>query len=73
LKILFQGEPTFIPSPEANDEDEGVIVNVVTNMEDSEVEQDFVLFLDAKTLRELGRAYFKSALPISLHGVYLSE
>jgi carotenoid cleavage dioxygenase-like enzyme len=71
----FVGEPTFVPSPEANDEDEdeGILINVVTNMEDVDGELDFVLFLDAKTLRELGRAYFKADIPAALHGVYLSE
>ncbi|CAL8111657.1 unnamed protein product [Orchesella dallaii] len=65
------GEPQFIANPEATTEDDGVLVTAVI---DNRVNtQDFLLFLDAKTMKELGRAYFKEEIPTAVHGIWLPE
>jgi len=65
----YPSEPIFIPNPLGTEEDDGVLISSVT---DSRPEaQDFLLYLDAKTLTELGRAYFVNRIPTGLHGIFL--
>jgi len=66
----FPGEPKFIPNQEAIDEDEGVVMTTVSDIrEDGE---DYLVFINAKTMEELGRAAVGPAqIPQSLHGIYV--
>lgn len=65
------GEPLFVHNPNATSEDDGVLITaVVDNRENT---KDFLLFLDAKTMKELGRAYFKEEIPAAVHGIWLSD
>jgi len=65
----FPGEPLFIPNPNGTDEDDGILISPVTNYIVGM--DDFLLFLDAKTMKEIGRATFKNKIPPALHGIYL--
>lgn len=65
------GEPQFIQNPSATTEDDGVLITaVVDNQENT---KDFLLFLDAKTMKELGRAYFKEEIPSAVHGIWIPD
>lgn len=61
----YPGEPIFVPEPDADREDDGVILSVVL---DAERELSFLLVLDARTFDELGRAEVPHAIPFGLHG-----
>jgi beta-carotene 15,15'-monooxygenase len=70
-EYCFAGEPIFIRNPDANDDDEdnGVILTVVV---DSRKESnDYLLFIDAKTFKEIGRATFNGSIPFLIHGLYI--
>ncbi|KAF7688698.1 hypothetical protein HF521_013505 [Silurus meridionalis] len=67
---LYPSEPVFVPSPNAEEEDDGVILSVVlTPMEDKGT---FLLVLDAKTFEEVGRAKVSVNIPSSFHGTFNS-
>uniref|UniRef100_A0A674EAM3 Carotenoid-cleaving dioxygenase, mitochondrial n=1 Tax=Salmo trutta TaxID=8032 RepID=A0A674EAM3_SALTR len=67
-KGLFPSEPVFVPSPEAVEEDDGVILSVVVTP--TEDKSTFLLVLDAKTLEELGRAEVPVNIPYGFHGTF---
>ena len=64
------GEPIFVPDPEGRDEDDGVLLSVVL---DAERERSYLLCLDAKTMREVGRAWVRGVVGLGFHGVHVSE
>lgn len=66
---LYPGEPVFVPSPGAKDEDDGVLLSIVL---DIERERSFLLVLDAATLKELARAEAPHAIPFHFHGNYFA-
>ena len=49
---MWPAEPVFVPSPNVESEDDGVLVTMVMNENDN----DFLSILDAKDLKELARA-----------------
>ncbi len=63
----YCGEPVFIANPMGNEEDEGVILAVVF---DSRSHTSFLLILDGKSFKEIGRAKVSHSLPGGLHGQY---
>ena len=67
----YLSEPIFIANPSGVTEDDGILVVTVTD--DRESARDFLLFLDGKTMKEVGRATFKASIPLSLHGVFTPE
>ncbi|XP_067087887.1 carotenoid-cleaving dioxygenase, mitochondrial-like [Osmerus mordax] len=67
-KGFFPSEPVFVPSPDAVDEDDGVILSVV--LTPSEDKATFLLVLDAKTFEELGRAAVPVNIPYGFHGTF---
>ncbi|XP_046876932.1 beta,beta-carotene 9',10'-oxygenase-like [Hypomesus transpacificus] len=67
-KGFFPSEPVFVPSPDALDEDDGVILSVV--LTPSEDKATFLLVLDAKTFEELGRAAVPVNIPYGFHGTF---
>ena len=67
----YIAEPTFVPSPDAIDEDEGVLLLSVADVRKGA--PDFLLLVDAKTMEELGRATIDAPLPCSVHGVFLHD
>jgi beta,beta-carotene 9',10'-dioxygenase len=64
----YPGEPVFVPSSDATREDDGVILSVVLNAQES---LSFLLVLNAQTFTELGRATVPLSLPFGFHGQYL--
>jgi carotenoid cleavage dioxygenase-like enzyme len=66
----YPGEPVFAASPDAKEEDEGVVLAVVL---DPANHSSFLLILDAKTFQEIGRAQAPHPIPEGLHGQYFSQ
>lgn len=61
------GEAIFVPRPDGQEEDDGVLLSVVL---DGFSEKSYLLCLDAKTMQELGRAEMDFAVGIGLHGFH---
>jgi beta,beta-carotene 9',10'-dioxygenase len=66
----YPGEPVFVAIPDAEDEDDGVILSVVL---DAKRAASFLLVLDASTFRELARAEVSHHIPFGFHGNYFAE
>ncbi|MCI4394421.1 hypothetical protein PGIGA_G00168520 [Pangasianodon gigas] len=66
---LYPSEPVFVPSPNAKEEDDGVILSVV--LTPTEDKGTFLLVLDAKTFEEMGRAKVPVNIPSGFHGTFL--
>ena len=62
------GEPVFVAAPEAEREDDGVLLSVVF---DSRSGRSFMLVLDAGDLRELARAEAPHHIPYGFHGQFV--
>ncbi|KAM4567050.1 beta-carotene oxygenase 2b [Odontesthes bonariensis] len=65
---LYPSEPIFVPSPDATEEDDGVILSVVITP--NKDKSTFLLVLDAKTFEELGRAVLPVNIPYGFHGTF---
>jgi carotenoid cleavage dioxygenase-like enzyme len=63
----YPGEPVFVAAPEAQDEDEGVLLSVVL---DAGRGTSFLLVLDAGSLEELARAEVPHPIPFGFHGAF---
>ena len=67
-KDCFPGEPIFVPTPQSSAEDDGVILSVINNLAE---QTSFLLILDAKTFKEIGRLACPQPIPPGLHGDFL--
>ncbi|CAL8350585.1 unnamed protein product [Lota lota] len=65
---LYPSEPVFVPSPNATEEDDGVVMAVVITP--NKDKSTFLLVLDAKTFQELGRAEVPVNIPYGFHGTF---
>jgi carotenoid cleavage dioxygenase-like enzyme len=63
----FPGEPVFVAAPEAEGEDEGVLLSVVL---DGGSGNSFLLVLDAASLDEVARAEVPHHIPFGFHGQF---
>jgi beta,beta-carotene 9',10'-dioxygenase len=63
----YPGEPVFVPRPQAEHEDDGVLLSVVL---DARAGASFLLVLDAADLSELARAQAPHHIPFSFHGQF---
>lgn len=63
----FASEPVFVKAPGGKEEDDGVILSCVINVDDQTTS---LLVLDAKDLKELGRGVVGGVTPVTLHGVF---
>jgi len=61
----FPGEPIFVPNPNGQSEDDGVILSLVL---DFSHRRSYLLILDGRDLTELARAEVPHAIPVGLHG-----
>ena len=61
----FPSEPIFVPSPQAEQEDEGVLLSIVL---DARKDCSYILCLDASSLSEIARAYLPVIIPFDVHG-----
>jgi carotenoid cleavage dioxygenase-like enzyme len=66
----YPGEPVFVPAPDAEREDDGVLLSLVL---DAPAESSFLLVLDAGDLSEIARARVPHAIPFGFHGQFLSS
>jgi beta,beta-carotene 9',10'-dioxygenase len=64
------GEPVCVATPEAADEDDGVILSVVLDAKEA---ASFLLILDASSFRELARAEVSHHIPFGFHGNDFAE
>ena len=64
----FPGEPIFIPDPAGVDEDDGVVLSVVLDGHNS---TSYLLCLDAKTMKEVGRADCEGPVAFTFHGQHI--
>lgn len=60
-------EPIFVAAPDAECEDDGVLLTVAM---DAEARKSSLVFIDAKTMKELGRAKMPIVMGYGFHGVY---
>ncbi|KAM7413682.1 hypothetical protein PAMA_020862 [Pampus argenteus] len=65
---LYPSEPVFVPSPNATEEDDGVVLSVVITP--NKDKSTFLLVLDARTFEELGRAVVPVNIPYGFHGTF---
>ncbi|XP_077996469.1 beta,beta-carotene 15,15'-dioxygenase-like [Glandiceps talaboti] len=65
---LIPGEPIFVPSPDAVEEDDGV---VIANVLDANIGKGMVVVLDGKTFKELGRAMSTEGMPFGPHSKFI--
>lgn len=63
------GESIFVPDPTGNTEDAGFLLSVVL---DGDKGTSYLLCLDARTMKEVGRAECDVAVGIGFHGRHLS-
>jgi hypothetical protein len=66
----YPGEVIFIPRPGGTAEDDGILISACSNTEAGS--KDFLLFVDATSMREIGRAEFEAEIP-QVKAVSLSE
>jgi torulene dioxygenase len=62
------GEAIFVPNPDGVDEDDGVLLSVVL---DGFKETSYLVCLDARTMKELGRAECDWAVGLGTHGAHI--
>jgi len=61
------GEPTFVPAPGSEDEDEGVVLSLIGQADG----RTALLVLDGKSHAEVARAALPHALPNGFHGCFM--
>ncbi|ELK14433.1 Beta,beta-carotene 15,15'-monooxygenase [Pteropus alecto] len=64
-------EPLFVPTPGAEDEDDGIILSVVISSDPQK--PPFLLILDAKSFTEQARAYVDVEVHLDLHGMFIPD
>jgi beta,beta-carotene 9',10'-dioxygenase len=64
----YPGEPVFVARPQAEREDDGVLLSVVL---DAAAGSSFLLVLDAAELGEIARAHVPHHIPFSFHGQFM--
>ncbi|KAM8874064.1 retinal Mueller cells isomerohydrolase-like [Spinachia spinachia] len=64
----YPSEPLFVPTPEATQEDDGVLLSIV--VKPGAERPSFLLVLNAMKLTELARAEVNTIIPVTLHGTY---
>lgn len=63
----FPGEPIFVPRPNGQGEDDGVVLSLVL---DFAHHRSFLLILNGTDFTELARAEAPHAIPVGLHGFW---
>jgi carotenoid cleavage dioxygenase-like enzyme len=70
LPGFYPGEPVFVPHPDRQAEDDGVLLSVVL---DAERGHSFLLVLDAKNMKEQARAELPHPVLFGYHGTFLNQ
>ena len=68
VENCYPSEPVFVPNPNAESEDDGVILSAVVGVRG---QRSFLLILDGKTMKEVARAYVPTKLILLIHGEFL--
>ncbi len=63
----YPGEPVFVPHPDGEEEDDGVLLSVVL---DPAADRSFLVVLDADSFTERARATVPHAIPFGFHGQF---
>lgn len=66
----YPGEPVFIPKPNSQQEDEGVVVSIVL---DTHRVYSFLLVLNAQTFEEITRLQMPYVMPFGFHGTFFAR
>ncbi|XP_068117330.1 beta,beta-carotene 15,15'-dioxygenase [Hyperolius riggenbachi] len=69
--MCWPAEPLFVPHPDAKEEDDGVILSSIVSSNENAF--SFLLILDAKTFKEIGRASINANLHLDLHGIFIPD
>lgn len=64
----YPSEPVFVPRPDAESEDDGVVLSAVIGLQGK---SSFLLVLNGEDFEELARAYVPVRLIASIHGEFL--
>uniref|UniRef100_UPI0037E9981F beta,beta-carotene 15,15'-dioxygenase n=1 Tax=Semicossyphus pulcher TaxID=241346 RepID=UPI0037E9981F len=67
----WPSEPVFIPRPNGESEDDGVVLAAVINGNPGQ--SSFIVLLDGRTLKEVARAYVNSELHKDMHGFFIPQ
>ncbi|XP_030620643.1 beta,beta-carotene 15,15'-dioxygenase [Chanos chanos] len=67
----YPSEPVFIPSPDAVEEDDGIILSSVVSLTPNR--PPFMLVLNAKTFEEIARASINATVHMDLHGLFVHQ
>ncbi|XP_042293434.1 beta,beta-carotene 15,15'-dioxygenase isoform X2 [Sceloporus undulatus] len=67
----WPAEPIFVPSPNAKEEDDGIILSTIVTSDPKKL--PFLLILDAKTFKEIARATVNVELHLDLHGCFIPQ
>lgn len=67
----WPSEPVFIPRPNGESEDDGVVLAAVGNSNPGQ--SGFILILDGKTFKEVARAYVDTELVKDMHGFFIPQ
>ncbi|CAG5131108.1 unnamed protein product [Candidula unifasciata] len=72
-QYYYPGEPIFVASPDAKEEDDGIILSPV--LCETLDERSFLLILDARSFTEIARAYIPENVQMSMtfHGTYTKQ
>ena len=62
------GEAIFLPNPEGEDEDDGILLSVVL---DGTKGKSYLLVMDAKSFTEIGRAEMETVVSFGFHGAHI--
>ncbi|KAK6163591.1 hypothetical protein DH2020_000455 [Rehmannia glutinosa] len=62
-------EPFFVPRPGATEEDDGVVISMITDKNG----EGYAVLLDGTTFEEIARAKFPYGLPYGLHGCWVPK
>ncbi|XP_037671833.1 beta,beta-carotene 15,15'-dioxygenase [Choloepus didactylus] len=67
----WPAEPLFVPTPGAQEEDDGVILSAIVSTDPQK--PPFLLILDAKSFTELARASIDADMHLDLHGLFIPD
>ncbi|XP_053202686.1 beta,beta-carotene 15,15'-dioxygenase-like [Panonychus citri] len=73
-ETAFPGEAFFIPKPDNQGEDDGIILSAV--LESDQSKKSFLILLDARTMMEMARILIPrdlAEIPPTIHGVFISN
>ncbi|KAG1062714.1 hypothetical protein G6F42_027361 [Rhizopus arrhizus] len=66
-------EPIFIPNPDGQDEDDGVVMSIVNTTLQDGSESCFLLILDACSFTEIARTTIGAFNAVTLHGSFVDK